>query len=65
MGFGWVYASTPGLMTVIDANGQTPKVIFNDNYEFEKINTNSFTGQFEYSEKRKTIKLIENRLEIQ
>ena len=52
-------------MTVIDANGQTPKVIFNDNYELEKINTNSFTGQFEYSEKRKTIKLIENRLEIQ
>ena len=65
MGFGWVYASTAGLMTVIDANGQTPKVIFNDNFELEKINTNSFTGQFEYSEKRKTIKLIENRLEIQ
>jgi len=63
--FGWVYASTPGLMTVIDANGQTPKVIFNDNFELEKIDNNSFTGQFEYSEKSKTIKLIENRLEKQ
>ena len=63
--FGWVYASTPGLMTVIDANGQTPRVIFNDNFELEKIDNNSFTGQFEYSDKSKTIKLIENRLEIQ
>ena len=63
--FGWVYASTPGLMTVIDANGHTPKVIFNDNFELEKIDNNSFTGKFEYSEKSKTIKLIENRLEIQ
>jgi hypothetical protein len=63
--FGWVYASTPGLMTVIDANGQTPKVIFNDNFGLEKIDNNSFTGQFEYSEKSKTIRLLENRLEIQ
>lgn len=63
--FGWVYASTPGLMTIFDANGQSPKIIFNNNFELEKIDNNSFTGLFDYSEKSKKIQLIDNRFEIQ
>ena len=63
--FGWVYANTPGLMTIVDANGNAPKIIFNDNFELESIRDNSFTGLFGYSGKNKTIKLVDNKFEIQ
>jgi len=62
LAFGWVYASDPGLLSIFEANGEKPKIIFNKNFEVERIDKDSFTG--EYQEKEVTVRLIENKLEI-
>jgi len=64
--FGQTYASSPGLITIIDANGQTPQVIFNRNFMLLEFGKNSFSGFFVYNGgEKETIKLINNRFEIQ
>jgi hypothetical protein len=35
--FGWVYASEPGLMTIIDLTNKNPKLIFNNFFQIKKI----------------------------
>jgi len=61
--FGWVYASEPGFLSVFEANGKVPQMIFNDNFEIQDLNQDSFVG--EYHDKIKTIKLINNRLDLE
>jgi hypothetical protein len=69
LAFGWVYASQPGLVTIFEANGNKPQLLFNKQFDLYSIDENQFNGVFEFrdyeeaSENIKTIKLIDNRLE--
>jgi hypothetical protein len=69
--FGWVYASQPGLVTIFESNGNKPQLLFNTQFDLYSIDENQFTGIFEFrdyeeaSENIKTIKLKDNRLEIE
>jgi hypothetical protein len=71
LAFGWVYASQPGLVTIFEANGNKPQLLFNKQFDLYSIDENQFNGVFEFrdyeeaSENIKTIKLIDNRLEIE
>ena len=64
MAFGWVYASEPGLLSIFEANGKIPQVLFNRNFEVNKIEKYSISGIYQYDpngngeDKFDTIELI-------
>lgn len=68
LAFGYVYASEPGLLSIFEANGEDPKVVFNKNFEIHSIDDDLFQGVYEFKENEENeviVKLINNRLENQ
>jgi hypothetical protein len=64
LAFGWVYASEPGLLSIFEANGEKPQLLFNKNFEVHKIETYSISGIYQFdphgddNDKFETIELI-------
>ncbi len=44
--FGWIYASEPGLLSVISFEKEKPKIIFNTNFDIQNLQNNGFSGVY-------------------
>ncbi len=60
--FGWIYSSQPGLLTIFEANGQFPQLIFNNYFELIRIENNSLIGKCNKNEDNCSINLMNNQL---
>ncbi len=60
--FGWVYASEPGLLSVISFEKENPKVIFNTNFDIQSLDIAGFSGVFKSQNCSVTFKNLKPKL---